>query len=360
MARIVSIATVVPEHRVDRAETMRRAADVFGGVHRGANHLLAMIERTGVEHRYFTMPLEEILRDRPLAQKSQEYHDHALRLALDVATRALARAGLAARDIDHVITVSCTGVMIPSLDAELMNCLPFRTDCRRTPITELGCAAGAVGLSRAHDHVQAHPGETALLIAVELSSLTFQHRDTSMANVVASSIFGDGAAAAVVTGRPARDGRGGVSAAAPCAEILDTRSELFPDTQYIMGFDLRDGGFHIKLDRDIVPLLEREFDGLLERFLAPHHVARGDLGFFALHPGGRRLLEVMEQVLGVGRDKTFASWDVLRDHGNMSSVTVLFVLERLLREAPPRPGALGLLAAFGPGFSAETVLLRWG
>jgi alkylresorcinol/alkylpyrone synthase len=357
MARIVSIATVVPEHRVDRAETMRRAAEVFGGAQRGANHALAMIERTGVEHRYFALPLADVLRERPLAQKSREYHDHALRLALDVATRALARAGLAARDVDHVITVSCTGVMIPSLDAEIMNCLPFRPDCRRTPITELGCAAGAVGLSRAHEHVLAHPGDTALVIAVELASLTFQLGDTSMANIVASSIFGDGAAAAVVTGR--RLARDGDTAAVPGAEILDTRSELFPDTQYVMGFDLRDGGFHIKLDRDVVALLERELDGVLERFLAPHRVARGDLGFFALHPGGRRLLEVMEQMLGVGRDKTFASWDVLRDHGNMSSATVLFVLERVLREAPPRPGALGLLAAFGPGFSAETVLLRW-
>jgi alkylresorcinol/alkylpyrone synthase len=152
----------------------------------------------------------------------------------------------------------------------------------------------------------------------------------------------------VVTGRP---GAG--------AHIVDTRSELFPATQHIMGFDLRDGGFHIKLDRALVPLLEREFTGVLQRFLGPHGLSARDLRFFALHPGGRRLIEVMEEQLGVGREATFASWDVLRECGNMSSATVLFVLERVLRAAPPPTGALGLLAAFGPGFSAETVLLQW-
>jgi alkylresorcinol/alkylpyrone synthase len=169
-----------------------------------------------------------------------------------------------------------------------------------------------------------------------------------MTNFVASCLFADGAAAAVVTGRP---GTG--------ARIVTTRSELLPGTQHIMGFELADGGLHVRLDRDIVPLLHRELPGLFERFLTPRGLSTRDLTFFALHPGGRRLLEVMEERMEISRDATVASWDVLRDYGNMSSATVLFVLERLLRTRRLQRGERGLLAAFGPGFSAEMALLQW-
>lgn len=348
MARLASVATALPPHRVPLAETLHRAAQVFGRAAHPVEHLLALIERCGIEQRFLVVPVDEVIQARPLEETSRRYREHALRLSLEVAPTALARAGLTARHVDHLVTVSCTGVMIPSLDAELMNLLPFRSDCRRTPITELGCAGGAVGLSRARDHVIAHPGETVLLVAVEIPSLTFQPRDLSVTNMVASAIFADGAAAAVVTSTPG-DG----------ITIVDSHSELFPGTQHIMGFELRDGGFHIKLDRELVSLLDREIASLVTRFLAPHRMTVRDLRFFALHPGGRRLLEVIESRLGLPREALHASWEVLREYGNMSSATVLFVLERLLRHRSFAPGDRGLLAAFGPGFSAEMLLLQW-
>lgn len=348
MPRIASIATALPPHQITLAETLHHEARVFDRSMRGIDRLLNVVARSGIETRHVVSPVDKLVETRSLAESSRAYREHALRLALEAIPPALERARISPQQVDHLITVSCTGVMIPSLDAELMNELTFRSDCRRTPITELGCAAGAVGLSRAYEHVRAYPGSTVLLVSVEIPSLTLQTRDQSMANVVASALFADGAAAAVITGRPS-DG----------PTIIATRSELFPSTQRIMGFDLRDGGFHIVLDRDLVPLLDREATGLVQRLLEPHGLTPRDLRFFALHPGGRRLLEVLEERLGIDHHQTFASWSVLRECGNMSSATVLFVLERLARERPPSPGELGLLAAFGPGFSAETLLLRW-
>jgi alkylresorcinol/alkylpyrone synthase len=347
VARIASVATAVPDHVLTMDETIARATEVFRATGRGATHIEGIIRRCGIERRHVVLAPDDIVRPRSLEETSKIYRDHSMQLATRAVEEALARAGLEPGDIDHVITVSCTGLLIPSLDALLMNALPFRRDCRRTPITELGCAAGAVGLSRAADHLRARPGETVLLVAVELSSLTFQLRDRSLTNLVASVLFADGAAAAVITDR---DGAG--------PTVIDTRSELFPDTEHIMGFELMDGGLHIRLDRELAPLLEREMRGALAGLLAPHRMTPRDLGFFVLHPGGRRLLEVMQQQLGIDAEAARASWDVLRDYGNMSSATVLFVLERVLLQRHS-PGTRGLLAAFGPGFSAELLLLQW-
>jgi alkylresorcinol/alkylpyrone synthase len=349
VARIVSVSTAVPERFLTVDETVKHALDVFGATTRGREHIDQIIRRCEIDKRHFALSVDEIVKPRSLTETSALYREHAMRLAMRVVPDALAKAGMHPRDIDHIVTVSCTGILIPSLDALLMNALPFRADCRRTPITELGCAAGAVGLTRAAEHIRSRPGENVLVIAVELSSLTFQRQDGSLTNLVASVLFADGAAAAVISGRPGGKG----------PRIIDSRSHLFPDTEHIMGFELQDGGLHIRLDRELAPLLERELSPALEDLLAPHRMTSNDLSFYVLHPGGRRLLEVMEEQMGIDRGATKASWDVLREYGNMSSATVLFVLEETLRRPPPPPGAYGLLAAFGPGFSSEMLLLQW-
>jgi alkylresorcinol/alkylpyrone synthase len=251
-------------------------------------------------------------------------------------------------EIDLIITVSCTGVMIPSLDAHLINDLGFRSDVRRLPITELGCAAGAAAFSRAWEYLRAFPDATVLVVAVELPSLTFQRENFSQANLISSVLFGDGDAAAVVTGRPARGPR-----------IMDTQSYLFPQSLDAMGFDLKESGFHIVLSKDVPQMIREKIKGLLTSFLRRHALSPEKISRFILHPGGQKLLLYMEEELGLSRSDTQSSWDVLSQYGNLSSASVFFVLHECLTKTDAKPGEYGLLAAFGPGFSAEMVLLQW-
>ena len=345
---VAATATALPAHRIGREEVKRYLQRVFSLDEMRLQAMLAVVDHSQVSQRFCIHPIDEVIRPRPLDETSRDYAEHAVALGRRVAGDCLERAGVAAADVDLLITVSCTGVMIPSLDAHLANLLGFRPDVRRLPITELGCAAGAAALARAADFVRAWPEATVLVVAVEIPSLTFQRHDRSQANLISSILFGDGAAAALVTGRAARGPR-----------ILQSESHLFPDSLGAMGFDLGSDGFHIVLSRDVPELIRAEVRGLLDRFLARAGVGREQLGAFILHPGGQKLLAYMEQELALTPADTACSWHVLREYGNQSSASVLFVLhERLARESPP-PGSHGLLAAFGPGFSAELLLLGW-
>jgi alkylresorcinol/alkylpyrone synthase len=251
-------------------------------------------------------------------------------------------------DVDMLITVSCTGVMIPSLDAHIATIMGFRPDVRRLPITELGCAAGAAGLARTWEYLSAFPDRTALLISVELPTLTFQRRDASQANLISAVLFGDGAAGVVVTGREA-----------PGPRILATECFLFPNSLAAMGFDLRDSGFHIVLSKDVPELIRERVKDLAEEFLARQGLQRDDISAFLLHPGGQKLLSFMQQELGLERSDTEVSWDILRRYGNLSSASVLFILNEWLVQKEMPSGSYGLLMAFGPGFTAEMLLLQW-
>jgi alkylresorcinol/alkylpyrone synthase len=224
----------------------------------------------------------------------------------------------------------------------------FRSNVRRLPLTELGCAAGAMALARAAEFVRASPGASVLIVAVELPTLTFQRRDLSQANLISCVLFGDGAAAAVVTGRPA---------AGP--EIVDADTYTFPASLDAMGFDLRDGGFHIVLSKDVPQMIREKICALVDDFLQRSGLTREDVSAFLLHPGGQKLLSYVEQELQLNRADTQLSWDVLGEYGNLSSATILFILHAFLNTRTMDSGAYGLAAAFGPGFSAELLLLRW-
>jgi alkylresorcinol/alkylpyrone synthase len=349
MARIVSTATALPPHRLDRATYERYVTLVYPERAAVARRI---IENARIETRWLSAPPERLIEPRSIAEQSRDYKNVATALGETVTRRALDAAHLAPDAIDLFITTSCTGLMIPSLDAFLVEKLGFRRDVRRLPITELGCAAGASALARARDHVLAYPEHHVLIVACELCSLTYQRGDPSMTNLVAASLFGDGAAAAVVAGaratRPAR----------PSPAIVDSVTHLFPKSHHLMGFELEDGGLRIVLDRSVAPALKGRVRPLVEPLLARHGVALGDLRFAVIHPGGRRILEDLERDLGIAA-LTTPSWSVLRRVGNLSSATVLFVLDDVLARPPPPAGAPGLLAAFGPGFSADLSLLRW-
>jgi alkylresorcinol/alkylpyrone synthase len=307
----------------------------------------AVVDNSLIEQRHFVMPVEEIIVERSLGERNTLYREWSIKLGSEAAHSALARAGLTPSEVDVLITVSCTGFMIPSLDAVLMNEMGFRRDVRRLPVTELGCGAGAAGLAMARDFIMARGGGTALLIAVEVPSLTFQPKDSSGAHLVSCALFGDGAAAAVVT-----------SHELPGPVIRATSSYTFPNSLDAMGFDLRDAGFHIILSKDVPALVRNEIREVTAGFLAACGIRFDQLSFFVLHPGGQKLLKYVEEELGINSRATASAWHVMARYGNLSSATVLFVLDEELRSQPPPPGSLGLAVAFGPGFTGEFLLLE--
>ena len=271
-----------------------------------------------------------------------------MKLGRQAAEECLQRAGLRPDEVDLIITVSCTGFMIPSLDAHLINLMGFRSNVRRMPFTELGCAAGAMALGRAADYLKAHPGGNVLIISVELPSLTFQRKDISQANLISSILFGDGAAAVLVSGKGEKG-----------PKILVSETYTFPDSLDAMGFDLRDSGFHILLSKDVPEMIGAKIRGLVHGFLERHGRKQEDIKGWILHPGGARLLGNVEKELGLCKCDTQPSWDILSNVGNLSSATILFILQEWLEKRPLKSGEYALAAAFGPGFSAEFLLLQW-
>ena len=281
-------------------------------------------------------------------------NDAWIRVAQEVGAAAvldgLARAGLAAADIDALIFVTVTGVATPSIDARLVNRLRLPSRIKRMPIFGLGCVAGAAGLARAADYVRAFPDQVAVLLSVELCSLTLQPGDLSIPNLIATGLFGDGAAAAVVVGERR-------AAAGPA--IVATRSVFYPDTERVMGWDISEEGFRIVLSAD-VPQMVRDFLRRdVDAFLADHGLTRADVASWVCHPGGPKVLEAMEEALELPADALAVTWKSLREVGNLSSTSVLLVLADTLDGRRPPPGSWGLVLAMGPGFCSELVLLRW-
>lgn len=317
-----------------------------------------------VEGRYLALPIEEYRGLRTFG----DTNDAFIRCGLDLGARAvsdgLAAAGLEPEDVDHVFFVSVTGVATPSLDAGLVNRLGLRSDVKRTPIFGLGCVAGAAGVARAADYLRAFPDQVAVLLSVELCSLTLQRDDVSMANLIASGLFGDGAAAAVLVGAEREtDGasrRKGASApnGAPAPEILATRSVFYPDTEEMMGWHIGGDGFRVVLSPDVPEVVGSNIRGDAEAFLADHGLSLGDISTWVAHPGGPRILEAMEAALQLPEDALDRTWRSLASIGNLSSASVLMVLRDTLAEGLPARGDHGLMLAMGPGFCSELVLLR--
>src|SRR5262249_34477792 len=280
-------------------------------------------------------------------------NDAWIRCAVDLGEQALRdaldRAGLSPGDVHHLFFVSVTGIATPSIDARLVNRLRLRPDLKRTPIFGLGCVAGAAGLARAAATLRAFPDEVAVLLSVELCSLTLQRGDLSIPNLIASGLFGDGAAAVVLAGA----GRGGSG-----PRVVATRSVFYPDTEGAMGWEIGSSGFRVVLSAE-VPELALGIRKDVDAFLGDQGLSLADVSTFVCHPGGPRVLEAFERALGVPREALALTWRSLRDVGNLSSASVLFVLADTLAEREPPPGSHGLLLAMGPGFCSELVLLRW-
>jgi alkylresorcinol/alkylpyrone synthase len=247
--------------------------------------------------------------------------------------------------------VSITGVSSPSIDARLVNRMQLNRNIKRIPIFGLGCVAGAAGLARAADYVKAYPDHVAVLLSVELCSLTLQQNDLSVANLISVGLFGDGAAAVVIAG-----GNAGLEAG---PEIAATRSIFYPHTERVMGWDISERGFQIVLSREVPQVVEQNLRGDVDLFLADHGLSRSDIGSWVIHTGGPRVLEAIAAALELPDEALEASWECLRKTGNLSSASVLFVLEEVMKNRRPGPGTWGVLAAMGPGFCSELLLLKW-
>jgi alkylresorcinol/alkylpyrone synthase len=348
-ATIAATATAVPPHLLRRDDVKTYIRKVFDIGERRLDAMMTIVDNAQVRQRHAIFPVEYIVTRRSLEQTSSEYQQHAIALGRQAAEECLAAAEMTPSDVDLIITVSCTGFMIPSLDAHLIKLMGFRSNVRRLPLTELGCAAGAMALTQAWEFLKAFPGRTVLIVSVELPTLTFQGRDSSQANLISSVLFGDGAAAAIVTGR---------SVSGPA--IVDAETYTFPDSLDAMGFDLRDDGFHIVLSKDVPQMIRDRIRDLADDFLRRSSLTRESIGAYILHPGGQKLLSYVEQELGLCRCDTELSWEVLAEYGNLSSATILFILHASLSgRRIMKSGDYGLAAAFGPGFSAELLLLRW-
>jgi alkylresorcinol/alkylpyrone synthase len=352
MTTLLTIERYVPPFRYSQEEVTRHVQEWLDG-DGGSRHLLSVYSAAGVRARGSVVPIEEVFRPRDFESQNDRYREIACRVGTDLARRALARAEITPAEVGLVVSVSCTGFMIPAVDAYVADALGMGPRLVRLPITESGCAGGVVALARARDYLSRRPEQAALVLGIEFASLTFQRWDRSATNVVSTAIFGDGAAAAVLVGRDHPRARAGV------ARVVDSESLFFRGTTHLMGFHLRNQGLQIVLDRGLAPFVRREVGRAVSCFLSRRGLTRSDVSRWAMHPGGRRIIEAMSDCLGLGPSDLAPTEKVLSEHGNMSSVTVLFVLDEILRGGDPRCGERGVVGAFGPGFGAELALLEF-
>jgi alkylresorcinol/alkylpyrone synthase len=337
-----SIATAVPPHVIRQADVIERAMRIFDRERTDIERLMPVYANAGIDTRHFCLPIEWYEQEHSWAERNALYVENAVVLLAEAASRCLEQAGRTFADIDAIVTVSTTGISTPSLDALLMERLPFRRDLMRLPVFGLGCAGGVLGLARAAAIARAQPGCRVLFLVVELCSLTFRKMDQSKSNIVGTALFGDGAAAALIESEA--DG----------PALAAWGEHTWPDSLDIMGWHITDDGLGVLFSRDIPALVRNEFRGAADRFLESRGLGVGDIDAFVCHPGGAKVVNALEEAFALPAGALNDAREVLRKHGNMSAATVLFVLERMLERVQNRY----LMTALGPGFTAAFLTLE--
>lgn len=340
---VCGVAVQFPRHLNSQQDTIAALTDFAGPEFR------RFAVSSGVESRHTALPLARYADLSGFSEANDAFIGVALDLAEHALLRALDRATVHPSEVDIVFSTTVTGLAVPTLEARLAKRVGLRQDVKRVPLFGLGCVAGAAGVARMHDYLRAFPEQVGVLLAVELCSLTIQREDSSVANLVASSLFGDGAAAVVATGAR-RD--------TPGPKVLATRSRIYPDTEEVMGWHIGSDGFRIMLSADVATVVEKYLGDDVRTFLADHGLTPEDVSTWICHPGGPRVIEAVEKGLGLPGDALDHTRKSLRDNGNLSSVSVLDVLAANLAD-PPSAGSVGLMIAMGPAFCSELVLLRW-
>jgi alkylresorcinol/alkylpyrone synthase len=343
-AALVSLATAVPPHQFHQKQILEAARGILSYRYEQFETLASLFANTGIRHRYGVKPIEWYLEPRGWPERTNAFLDGAEALFVSVAQDAIARASLATSDIDTVVTVCSTGIATPTLEARLAGKMGFRADVSRVPVFGLGCAGGVSGLSVAARLAQSRPGTNVLLVVLELCTLAVRHDELTKANIVAASLFGDGAAALVL-----RAGDGGST------RIEASGEKLWPDTLDIMGWSVDPEGFGVVFKRTIPDFVAAHLRPAVAEILARMRLSDGDIDRFICHPGGSKVIAALERALSLDQGALDFERDVIADYGNMSAPTVLFVLERALAQGLPRGS---LLTALGPGFTASCVALR--
>jgi alkylresorcinol/alkylpyrone synthase len=350
LARIAAVGSAFPPNYYDQDTLLAAFRTHWATRHYNLERLEALHRNVLVGGRHLALPLEEYASLTGFGAANDAW----LRVAQDVGERAvrdaLAAAGLTPGDVDALIAVTVTGVAAPSLDARLVNRLRLPARVKRTPIFGLGCVAGAAGIARAADYLKAYPDHVAVLLSVELCSLTLQPADLSIPNLIASGLFGDGGAAVVLTGR---------RRAATGPRVLATRSIFYPDTERVMGWDVTDRGFRVVLSAEVPEVARRFLRADVDAFLADNGLSRDRIATWIAHPGGPKVLQAMAGALEVDDAALAPAWRSLREVGNLSSTSVLLVLQDIMANHAPPAGSYGVITAMGPGFCSELVLVRW-
>jgi alkylresorcinol/alkylpyrone synthase len=352
-AHIVAAETVFPDHYYPQEE-LTAAAQAWWSSHGANGSLLQRFHKNlKVGGRYLARPLEAMTQPSSFQERNDSWIRTALDLGENAVCRLLEQAQLGAEGVDLFAFTTVTGIAVPSIEARLMNRIPLSPHLKRMPLFGLGCMGGAGALARVADYLAGHPSEAAVLLSVELCSLTIQYEDLSVENMIASGLFGDGAAAVLLAGGEHPLARAGQ------ARVIDNRSAMFPGTEYVMGWEMRDTGFKVVLSADLAAVLQASLRPELDAFLAEHGLGTGQIERWIVHPGGPKIIDTVESELNLAPGALDLSRKALASVGNLSSATVLLLLQQTLAAEPPVPGAHGLLMAMGPGFSAEFILLEW-
>ncbi|HZD32161.1 MAG TPA: 3-oxoacyl-[acyl-carrier-protein] synthase III C-terminal domain-containing protein [Candidatus Angelobacter sp.] len=348
--RIAGVASAFPPQYYPQPVIAAALESHWSDTMERPEYLGRFMARVGVEGRHLALPMDRYEALSDWGERNDHWIDVAEDLAEQSICRALTRAGLSETDLDAIFFVSVTGIAAPSIDARLINRMNLRTDIKRIPIFGLGCVAGAAGIARAADYVRGFPDHNAVLVAVELCSLTWQRNDQSAANLISTGLFGDGSAAVIVSGE-SREASG--------PEVLATRSSFYRGTEDVMGWDISSDGFKVVLSMEVPNMVRKHLAHDVNAFLTEQGLTRDDIATWIMHTGGPKVLEATAEALNLPDGALQVSWDCLAKAGNLSSASVLMVLEEFVNRRRPAAGSYSVLAAMGPGFCSELVLLRW-
>jgi alkylresorcinol/alkylpyrone synthase len=360
MPAVVSIGEAHPPYKLEQKEVMEFARTLFSQSFKDIERLLKVFQSGQIEKRHFVKGLDWFETDKSFEERNDAYIQCAIELGSEAIKDCLHSSSFLNKninyeEIDAIFTISSTGIATPSIDARIMNVLPFSPHTKRIPIWGLGCAGGASGLSRAYEYCLAFPKAKVLVLAFEFCSLTFQRNDHSKSNLIGASLFADGVACALMVGDDVD--RRAFQKMSALPTVISTHSTTLKNSIDVMGWDVKNDGLFVVFSKDIPTIIEKELKPAVFQFLTNLHLQMNDMGYFIAHPGGKKVLDAYEKSLSISSEKTEVSRNVLKEFGNMSSVTILYVLRRFMEKGSH--GEQGLATALGPGFSSELLLLRW-
>lgn len=356
MSIIYSVGTAVPPYIISQDVAMEFANNLFKEEFKDIERLLMVFNNTQIKKRHFCVSSDWFKYEHSFEEKNIIYIKNAIELAKEAIKNCLLNTQFKTEDIDHIFFISSTGISTPSIDAFLFNDIEiaFNPHIKRTPIWGLGCAGGAVGLARAMEYTKAHSSEKVVVVALEIGELAFIKSDLSKSNLIATSLFGDGAAAVLIVGeeviRPNEDNRS--------LTIVDSLSTIWPNTLDVMGWDVKNDGLKVIFSKNIPSIINNDLRPNIDFFLNKNQLTLSDIQFYVLHPGGTKVIDAYKESLQIPEDRLIPARNILSEYGNMSSPTVLFVLKEIMQNCP-RENRHGILLALGPGFSSEMLLLEW-